>query len=225
MLTSLEKQPRTLSLRDPLTGAPRQVALDAPTMRTLVFLLSYAPETVSLLPALLDEARRGDPGPLASLGLLAGRDLEATISRPLQLAVLCAEDLPWFPRGDPAAERGRYLGRSVSDAFRGACRRFPHGRAPSSFREPVRSEAPTLLLSGEADPVTPPEWAAVAARGLPRSLQLTLAGQGHGNLARGCMPRVVDRFIAAGGIDGLDTGCLALVKPQPFFLDLAGPMP
>jgi pimeloyl-ACP methyl ester carboxylesterase len=225
LLASLEKQPRALSLRDPLTGAPRQVTLDAGTVRRLVFLLSYAPETVSLLPALLGEARRGDPGPLASLGLTAGRDVQATISRPLQFAVLCAEDVPWFPPDDPAAERGRYLGRSVTAGFRAACERFPHGRAPASFHEPVHSDAPTLLLSGEADPVTPPEWAAAAARDLPRSRQLTLAGQAHGNLSRGCMPKVLDRFIEAGGLDGLDTACLALVKPQPFFLDLAGPNP
>lgn len=225
LLTSLEKQPRILSLRDPLDGAPRQVTLDAGTVRRLVFLLSYAPETVSLLPALLGEARRGDPGPLASIGLSAGRDVQATISRPLQFAVLCAEDVPWFPPDDPAAERGRYLGRSVGAAFRAACQRFPHGEVPASFREPVRSPAPTLLLSGEADPVTPPEWAAVAARGLARSRQLILAGQAHGNLSRGCMPKVLARFIEAGGLDGLDTTCLALVRPQPFFLDLAGPMP
>ena len=55
--------------------------------------------------------------------------------------------------------------------------------------------------------------------------QLTLAGQAHGTLSRGCMPKVVARFIEAGGLDGLDTTCLAQVKPQPFFLDLAGPQP
>jgi pimeloyl-ACP methyl ester carboxylesterase len=225
LLASLERQPRTLSLRDPLTGAPRQVTLDAGTVRRLVFLLSYAPETVSLLPALLGEARRGDPGPLAALGLSAGRDVQATISRPLQFAVLCAEDVPWFPPEDPVADRGRYLGGSVGSAFRAACLRFPHGAVPATFHDPVRSEAPTLLVSGEADPVTPPEWAALAAQTLPRSRQLTLAGQAHGNLSRGCMPKLVDRFIEAGGLDGLDTSCLALVKPQPFFLDLAGPLP
>jgi pimeloyl-ACP methyl ester carboxylesterase len=225
LVASLGRQPRTLSLRDPLTGAARQVTLDAGTVRRLVFLLSYTPETVSLLPALLAEARRGDAGPLAALGLTAGRDVQATISRPLQFAVLCAEDVPWFPPEDPTADRGRYLGRSVRSAFSAACQRFPHGTVPPAFREPVRSTAPTLLLSGEADPVTPPEWAAAAARGLSSSRQLTLAGQGHGTMNRGCMPKVIERFIAAGKLDGLDAACLEQVKPQPFFLDLAGPMP
>jgi hypothetical protein len=36
---------------------------------------------------------------------------------------------------------------------------------------------------------------------------------------------VVERFIAAGTPDGLDAACLDTVKPQPFFLDLAGPLP
>jgi pimeloyl-ACP methyl ester carboxylesterase len=225
LLSDLARQPRLLSLRDPLSGAPRQVTLDAATVRRLVFLLSYAPETVSLLPALIREARRGDPGPLATLGLTAGRDVQATISRPLQLAVLCAEDVPRFPPPDPPGGPVPYLGRSVRDAFAGACRRFPHGTAPAGFGEPAALDVPTLLLSGEADPVTPPAWAELAARHLPRSRLLTLAGQAHGNLSRGCMPKIIDRFIEAGRLDGLDTACLELIKPQPFFLDLAGPAP
>ena len=180
---------------------------------------------MSLLPALLAEARRGDPGPLASLGLAAGRDVQASISRPLHLAVLCAEDVPRFPPDDTPADRRRFLGRSVRDSFREACQRFPHAEVPPGFDVPPHLDVPALLISGEANPVTPPEWAALAGRDLPRSQQLTLAGQAHGNLDRGCMPKLVDRFIAAGTADGLDTSCLALVRPQPFFLDFAGPMP
>jgi pimeloyl-ACP methyl ester carboxylesterase len=225
LLADLSRAPRALALRDPLSGAPRTVTFDAATVRRLVFLLSYTPETVSLLPALIHEARRGDPAPLATLGLTAGRDVQATISRPLQLAVLCAEDVPRFPPSPPAAHPAPYLGTSVHDAFVRACQRFPHGTAAPDFATPPVLEVPTLLLSGEADPVTPPAWAEAAARHLPRSRQLTLAGQGHGTLGRGCMPRVIDRFIEAGRLDGLDAACLALVKPQPFFLDLAGPAP
>jgi hypothetical protein len=162
------------------------------------------------------------------MGVAGGRDRQDAISRPLQLAVVCAEDAPWYPAARPA---GGPFGETVRRRFEEACAVFPHGRVDPSFREPVRSDVPTLLLSGEADPVTPPSWAAIAAETLPRSRQLTLAGQGHGTLGRGCMPRVVADFLGGAGQAEptdparLDVACLDHVKPQPFFLDLAGPPP
>lgn len=225
VLAALREAPRRLALRDPLTGAPRPELVDHALLRRLVFLLSYTPETVALLPVLLAQARAGDLAPLAALGLVAGDDLAASVGQPLQLAVLCAEDAPWFPPEDPAADAGRYLGSSVRTAFRRACAAFPHGTAPEGFRTPATLEAPALLLSGEADPVTPPAWAEVAARHLPRARLLTLPGQGHGVLGRGCMPRLVAAFLEAGSAEGLDDGCLARVAPPPFFVDMAGPSP
>jgi pimeloyl-ACP methyl ester carboxylesterase len=225
VLTGLRGAPRQLTLRDPFTGVARSQAVDEGQLRRLVFLLSYAPETAALLPALLAEARRGDLGPLAALGLTAGREVAESIGQAMQLAVLCAEDAPWFPPDDPAADAGRYLGTSLRTAFRAACAAFPHGAVPPAFRVPATVEAPALLLSGEADPVTPPSWARVAALHLPRARLLTLPGQGHGVLSRGCMPRLVAAFLEAGSADGLDVGCLERVTPAPFFVDLAGPRP
>jgi pimeloyl-ACP methyl ester carboxylesterase len=189
----------------------------------VALLLAYAPETMGLLPALLREARTGDPGPLAAQALIAAGEVGAGMTRALQLAVLCAEDVPFFeePGGDPPL----LLRRFVRDAFRGACARWPAVPVPAAFREPVRSEAPTLLLSGEADPVTPPRWAERAARTLPRSRHLVVPGAAHGTLARGCVPRLVAEFLSRGSAEGLDAACLERHRPPPFFLDLAGPPP
>jgi pimeloyl-ACP methyl ester carboxylesterase len=228
LLAQLTRKPEQVTLRDPVSGARRTVPIDADTLRQLVLLLAYTPETVALVPPLLAEARRGDLAPITALGVAGGRDAQAAISRPLQLAVLCAEDAPFYPAERPAPGP---FGETVRRMFERACAVFPHGAVDPSFRDPVRSDAPTLLLSGEADPVTPPSWAAIAAQTLPRSRQLTLAGQGHGTLLRGCMPRVIAQFLGESGqVEPLDpaqvdAACLDRVKPQPFFLDLAGPMP
>jgi pimeloyl-ACP methyl ester carboxylesterase len=222
LLLRLDARKVEVHFRDPHSGAPRTYEMGGDQVRQLVLFLAYEPETVSLIPALVKEALAGDLSPLAALGAAAGRTVQSSMSRPLQLAVVCAEDEPWYPEGPPPPGP---FGDVVRRAFRRACARFPHGTVPASFREPVRSDAPTLLLSGEADPVTPPSWAAEAARTLPRARQLTLAGQGHGTLGRGCMPRVVAEFIDQGTVEKLDVACLERVKPQPFFLDLAGPTP
>jgi pimeloyl-ACP methyl ester carboxylesterase len=222
LLTRLDARKVEVRFRDPHSGAPRRYTMGGDQVRQLVLFLAYEPETVSLIPALVKEGLAGDLSPLAALGAAAGRSVQSGISRPLQLAVLCAEDEPFFPAAPPPPGP---FGEVIRRSFREACAHFPHGGVPAAFREPVRSEAPTLLLSGEADPVTPPLWAEAAARTLPRARSLTLAGQGHGVLSRGCVPRLVADFVDQADAARLDASCLARVQPQPFFLDLAGPSP
>jgi hypothetical protein len=89
----------------------------------------------------------------------------------------------------------------------------------------VGSGKPVLLLSGEDDPVTPPANAARAARTLPNSLSLVDPGQGHGNIFRGCVPRIATDFVVAGSVKGLDTACIKDMKPLPFFISFSGPSP
>jgi dienelactone hydrolase len=88
-----------------------------------------------------------------------------------------------------------------------------------------RIDVPTLLLSGEADPVTPPHWADLAAASLPASLRVTVPGQGHGVLVRGCLPRVVAEFVNRGSPDGVDVSCADRMTPAPIFLDMQGGSP
>ena len=147
------------------------------------------------------------------------------MARPLEFSVVCAEDVPFVEDGPAADDAGRYLGRKVRDRFREVCARWPVAPVPAAWRTPVRSDVPALLLSGEADPVTPPRWAEAAARHLPRALHVVLAGQGHGTLVRGCVPRLVADFLEAAGGAGLDTACVARVRPAELFLDAQGGAP
>jgi hypothetical protein len=83
-----------------------------------------------------------------------------------------------------------------------------------------------LLLSGEADPVTPPENGELTASQLgPKALHLVARGQGHIVIHRGCIPRLAADFIGSGNFEGLDPSCVSEIAPQPFFLDYAGPTP
>ena len=43
------------------------------------------------------------------------------------------------------------------------CGVWPHGEVPDGFHEPVVSDLPVLLMSGERDPVTPPHYAEMTA--------------------------------------------------------------
>ena len=118
-----------------------------------------------------------------------------------------------------------YLGTAQADGLAALCEGWPHGIVDADLFAPLGSRVPALLLSGEADPVTPPAAAARAAQGFADVKHVIVPGQGHGQLATGCAPRVIAAFLDAGTARGLDTQCLESAAPTPFLLDLSGPGP
>jgi hypothetical protein len=73
--------------------------------------------------------------------------------------------------------------------------------------------------------VTPPENGERVATALPNSRHLVAVGQGHGVAGRGCLPRVMADFVAAGSVAGLDAACVDELAAPPFFLTPAGGTP
>ena len=68
--------------------------------------------------------------------------------------------------------------------------------APAAERQPVKSDVPTLLLSGGYDWLTPPAWAREAARTLSASRNVVFRAQGHGVVVQdACAARLRDAFI------------------------------
>jgi len=223
----LEAAPAPVTVDDPLTG--ERVSFDytydgfAGTIR----LLSYAPETVALLPLLIHTAQaRDDFSLLAAQSLLVGGQLAESISQGMGYSVLCAEDAPRLDLAQAEAlNAGTYLGNAQTDQIAAVCAAWPRGEAPADFGTPVAASTPVLILSGEADPVTPPENGDEVARALPNSLHLIAPGQGHNVILRGCLPGLAADFIEAASAAALDTACVGEIVPMPFFVEFTGPMP
>jgi fermentation-respiration switch protein FrsA (DUF1100 family) len=95
----------------------------------------------------------------------------------------------------------------------------PVGR---EFLEPVTSDVPTLLISGERDPVTPAADAERAARTLKNSLHVVVPDGSHGfqgiDGAAGCINGLIVRFVETGTVKGLDTSCVARTRRPEFVL-------
>jgi pimeloyl-ACP methyl ester carboxylesterase len=102
---------------------------------------------------------------------------------------------------------------------------WPKGPVDADLHAVLHSDVPTLLLSGEADPVTPPAAAEHLARGLTRRRHLVLSGEGHGQLGTSCVPRLMAAFLDTADPDKLDSSCLEKHSAQPFFVSSAGPAP
>jgi pimeloyl-ACP methyl ester carboxylesterase len=221
------KEPTPLSLSHPLSGETVDFRLGPLELATALRLLSYAPESAALLPLLIDEAGRGRPEPLALQALMAGENLAGTLSLGMHNAVVCTEDVPWVDPAtvDRSALEDTYLGAVQFDSLMDLCEVWPAGVMDDDLLEPVISDHPVLLLSGEFDPVTPPAWAEEAMGGLANSRHIVAAGQGHGAAIRGCLPRLMADFVDSEGFETLDFGCVERLRAPPFLLDYAGPSP
>lgn len=95
---------------------------------------------------------------------------------------------------------------------------WPQARIDPAEREPIHSDVPVLLVSGELDPVTPPEFGRRASRFLTQSLHVVEPNCSHEEVPQ-CVERISDELIRRGTIRGLDTSCVSQLKPVPFLLE------
>ncbi|MEO8536739.1 MAG: alpha/beta fold hydrolase, partial [Betaproteobacteria bacterium] len=211
---------RSVTLRDPRTGAMRDIRVDFDRVVGALQPLTYTPEAASLIPELLELAREGDFAPLVAASLVVIGDLPEAFNAALHFSVTCAEDVarltPAERRDGTPDERVRALARHAV----AVCDRWPTGSFPADFATPLTSNVPTLLLSGGLDPVTPPAYAAEVARTLPRSRQLVATGFGHIVSPHACAPRLIAAFVDAAGFDTLPKSCIEFLggtrRPAPW---------
>jgi pimeloyl-ACP methyl ester carboxylesterase len=221
----LRESPVQLVLADPTSGELAEQVFTEDWLRGVVRMFSYAPETVALLPLLINHAAvTGDFVPLAAQALLVSRQMDESIAMGMHNAVVCTEDVPFIADGDDGGV-DTYLGVGMVEMLRDACAIWPNGVMDEGFKSAWSSDIPALLLSGEADPVTPPQNGEHLLQTLSSAIHLVGRGQGHGMFARGCTPRIMEAFIDSGTVEALDASCLDRLRPAPFFLRFTGPNP
>lgn len=221
LLAQLEAEPLATTIPDPVSAEPITVTLDRADLLDLTFPLLYTPEIAALLPLDFQQVGDGNPAPL-----LAQVDaMDASLYLGMFYAVACTEDAPFIDAVEAAALAEGALFGDRTEMLRDVCTAWPRGALSADWDAPVVSDAPVLLLSGEADPVTPPHYAARVAETLPNSLHIVGPGMGHGLMGRGCINTLVADFIAAASVSDLDAACVQQIAPPPFFTSPTGPRP
>jgi pimeloyl-ACP methyl ester carboxylesterase len=185
------------------------------------FFLYNGGNAANTLPLQIHRAYQGDLAPLVETAIARRLAIFEALSMGMLFSVTCAEDLPFIdPMAAAAATRGTFLGDYRIAEQKRACSAWPRAAVPADVHTPVRSAVPVLLLSGERDPVTPPEFGERVAKNLPNSLHLVLPHGSHGGTgASPCVDRLVGDFIQradTSGIKGLDTACVAKLKAPRF---------
>lgn len=177
--------------------------------------LMYVPNAASALPALIHLGAQGNLGALVGTSFQVVSQIDSKIARGMQFSVICSEDIPFITEDEitKSSANSFYGDARVRPAVK-ACGDWPRATVSPAFLEPIKSDVPVLLVSGELDPVTPPWVAASAVATLSNGRLVTIRNGTHSSYE--CVENLVAEFIDKGTAQGLDTSCVDKIKRPPF---------
>jgi pimeloyl-ACP methyl ester carboxylesterase len=163
-------------------GAEQSVRVDGGLLIDVLFVGLYNPAVTRWMPQMIYDVLRGDYHILRERLELY---FDASGALGMQMSVQCSEEMPFnAPEEAYALAQGvtppiaAFYPASVQPLF-AACREWPV--APPDPREnlAVSSDLPALILAGDDDPITPPEWGRMAAQDLSHVYYHEFTGHGH----------------------------------------------
>ncbi len=224
-----------LSLYERLNQAPAIATYSPPKYQTLeieisgyrlydwVFSWLYEVNSIQRIPELLYDLDRGFTHNAVRLGVAYEANM-TTLSLGMHYTVQCQEEY------DSALNRD-YYGILEAHPHLGGYLRYPvEGLAtlsrlcglwqaqprPLSVNDPVVSDVPALLLSGNYDPITPPVYADIAGETLTTAYNFVFPHVGHGVLRSDrCAVDIAVAFINAP-LREPESSCIAETPPIVF---------
>jgi len=180
LVDRLNEQPATF----PITlesGEKRDLLLNGDGMLGAMFQYLYITTILPFLPRLIANASDGN---YALMGYLQGQLLSQydDTSYGMHFSVQCDEEVPFESAAQLDAAIEQYpeyaslAGKSIFDL----CEAWQAGTSEPVEDQPVSSSLPTLVLAGQMDPITPPEWAQLSAQTLSQSFYFEFPNAGHG---------------------------------------------
>lgn len=226
VVTRLQRQPVSLTVAWPQTLVPFTMQVDGERLLELLWQSLYDADALGRLPLVLHALERGSVDMLAPLARdLIKQYLSGGWSDGLYYAVMCKEEFPFndFERAlQESAKRPIFhpFNSRWLQSERTACEAWRLPPSPTVDNSPVRSPVPVLLLSGELDPVTPPEWARNALAHLPNAWFRVFPNVSHDVLGSDdCALQIAARFLQRPTRSPFEGGCFNTTPPIRFDLD------
>jgi pimeloyl-ACP methyl ester carboxylesterase len=217
VIDQLNAEPVPITVMNPLDGQSYDAVLTGDAVLGNLVTFLYITQVIPVLPQAIYDVYNGDYQLMTQLSSTKLALLDLT-SRGMMFSVLCTDDLIGRTPEDLLNVRAALPRQLVGSAdpeiaieygLFGICENWPVKEADSWVKEPLVSDTPTLVLEGEFDPVTPPEYGQLVAGYLSNSHFFEFPGVGHNvTVASECA-----RSIAGAFLDDLtqapDAACIA----------------
>ena len=209
----------------PRSGADKEGDVKRLTLGGIVFATLYSPKLAALVPLLIEQAEKGIYTGFFALGAAFDSSVSG-IAQGMHFSVVCAEDAPRIEPGSIQRESANtFLGAEMAEIRLKACEFWPKGKVDPDYFVNAPIDLPTLILSGDLDPVTPPSWGGQIAATWKNARHITVPATGHVAAAAGCVPKLMAQFLNEGTAANLNPSCIDQVKRPPFVLGPSGPDP
>ncbi len=217
IVDNLNAEPVSLTLKNGETGERVKAALDGDTLVDVLFQAFYLPDAYALFPKLVTNLEAGDYTFIQEIWPLFAFD--TTSSDGMYFSVICAEDSDFVPE-DVNLEgiRPYFAEGALADlqSYIDICEFWQVEQLPASVDDAVVSNIPTLLISGQYDPITPPSFAEVAVASLGNGYHIVQPTGSHGNAFQDpCVDNIMTQFLNVPGQEP-NTSCLSGITPAEF---------
>ncbi|GAA0810416.1 alpha/beta fold hydrolase [Colwellia asteriadis] len=217
----LAKAPVELDIMHPRLGTPITFKLDEAKFTNNLRMQLYSVSGRSLVPLVINQAYLGNYQPL--IGLMASTEGEQMVYTGLLFNIVCNEDMPKVTEQMLAADAENNFDGGMSHfAFNAICPLFPKYTPSENFYEPVTANIPTLILSGELDPVTPPSNGDYSNKTLPNSHHIVVKNAAHTVAMSTCANKIVNEFLTKKDPKSLDESCLDEIPDEKFMTSVNG---
>lgn len=203
--------------RDPLTNEIISFTLTRGKYLNSLRMAMYTPSLRALLPHTIHQGAKGNYQPLLGLyGLTAD---STGIALGMHSSVVCGEDLHRVTQEMRQSAKDSFSSRTMLEGIEAGCALWQMPPEAQGFSNAIASDIPTLLLSGELDPATPPSWGTLAQEKLSNSQHLVAPYATHGVAYQSCANDLVAKLVSTGSVKELDGECLNKDVRRSFYLN------
>ena len=218
LLNMVRERPIATFVRHPVSGSRIEIQLTERAFADAVRVMMYRSPTARELPFLVEQALTGDFSAFAEAAVRTSRNVYSGGRIGLHFAITCNEFVNRIrPDEVEPAIRDSFLGSwRVRDQM-AVCKDWAKTQLPADHFEPFRSEVPTVLVSGAADPASRPYWGEEVKSYMPNAVHIVIAGGAH-TPENTCTQSIRKQLFQTGTTQGIDTSCVAAMQPLPFKL-------
>jgi pimeloyl-ACP methyl ester carboxylesterase len=215
----LKKMPVTAEVKNSATQKNEVVTFSTNNLSMMLRQPLYAPSFAAGLPFAISKASSGQYGPLLGLASSLGSESSSKLAWGMHFSVVCSED---YPKMSAISEAQAVNEDAMTVMYRTVCKDWPTGKIDPDFYSVKAGSAVVLILSGGADPVTPPRHGERVAAALgAASRHIVAPNLGHGVMMQGCMPDLLFRFFNANSNETamkFDAKCVESIPAPSFFV-------
>ena len=221
VVNRLSNQVISLSVNHPRLGTKISFKLSKGKFISTLFKQLYSTQTRTIVPLIIHQAFLENYQPL--LGLIATGEDAMSMYVGLTFNIVCNEDMPRVTDDMRVKDsKNSFDGGSSHAIFKTACDVWPKYQVDDAFYKPVVANIPTLILSGDLDPVTPPSNGEKSASTLPNSHHIISKNSAHIVASSACGVAMINEFLQHLDPKKVDQTCLLDIPAESFMTSLNG---